>query len=292
MEQGGYRETAHSGEPIKGCVSVVTVTFNAAATLARTVDSVRRQTHALVEHLIIDGGSTDGTLSLLRDESTRVAYWISEPDKGISDAFNKGILASRGEFVAILNADDWLEPEHFATAVRLLSESPVDFVFGDLALHGPLGERVHDFVGDAHYANAIDHYMPFLNHPTVVCRRSAFEHVGLFDTELRTAMDYDWFLRAHRMGLAGRYSKDLLAHMQLEGESDRNFRNALIEVRDISIRHGYSPGLARVRYAYRLLKGTLRRRLRSVLPVAFYELLRKSLNPSYRSSATGGGRSG
>lgn len=149
-------------------------------------------------------------------------------------------------------------------------------------LHGRGGQRVNLFVGEPGYASRIDHYMPYLNHPTVVCQAAAFHKIGLFDKDLRTAMDYDWLLRLHKAGGKGAYSPKLLGHMTLEGESDRNFRSALREMRDISIRHGYPKSLAWIRYAYRLVKGSLRRQLHKLLPARMYEQLRRLINLNYK----------
>lgn len=281
---GGERIGAKAIPRESDVVSVITVSFNSARTIEKTIDSVRAQTHRAVEYIIIDGGSQDGTVDLLRRRNRDIDLWISERDQGISDAFNKGIAVASGEYVAMLNSDDWLEPDHLNVAIAELQRTGVDFVFGDLVLHATDGRRVHLFAGEPAYGARIAHYMPFINHPTVVCRSTAFHRVGLFDPTLRTAMDYDWFLRLHRIGGVGRYSPRLVAHMTLEGQSDRNFKSALREVRDISVRHGYPAWLAWGRYSYRLAKGILRRRLQTWLPPAMYENLRKSINANYRSS--------
>lgn len=230
---------------------------------------------------MIDGGSTDGTVDVLNRRDEDIDQWISEPDRGISDAFNKGIARSTGEYLAFVNSDDWLDPDHLSIAIEELHRTSADFVFGDLVLHSFDGKRVHLFAGDADYTSSIVHYMPFINHPTVVCRKSAFDMIGGFDILLRTAMDYDWFLRLHTAGGKGYYTSRLVAHMTLEGESDRNFVSALREVRRVSIRNGYPAWKAWVRFAYRLFKGKARRRLKTILPKALYEHLRERINISY-----------
>jgi glycosyltransferase involved in cell wall biosynthesis len=280
---GGKRKFGKISSSVPNVVSVITVSFNSVRTLEKTIDSIKAQTHEAVEYIIIDGGSQDGTVDLLRRRDGDIDLWISEPDRGISDAFNKGIAMATGEYIAIINSDDWLEPDHFSTGISELQRTGDDFVFGDLVLHAPDGRRVHLFKGEANYVKRIGHYMPFINHPTVVCRSTAFENVGLFDPTLSTAMDYDWFLRLHKIGGRGSYSPRLLGHMTLEGQSDRNFRSGLREVRQISVRHGYPMPLAWGRYAFRLTKGTARRHLQRWLPSNLYEYLRKSINSNYRS---------
>jgi glycosyltransferase involved in cell wall biosynthesis len=267
-----------------GVVSVITVGYNCAKTIGRTIDSVVAQEDVHSEYIVIDGGSTDGTVSILRERSAQIQFWLSEPDGGISDAFNKGVALASGEYVAIINSDDWLECGHLRTAIAELETTNADFVFGDLALYTADGRRVHFFKGDRDYARRISHYMPFLNHPSVVCRRSAFERNGLFDTSLRTAMDYDWFLRFHKLGGVGHYSPRLLANMTLDGQSDRNFMSALREVRDISIRHGYPAAPAWARFVFRSAKGKTRRAIAGWLPGGVYEKLRRRINANYLSS--------
>lgn len=265
-------------------VTAVTVSFNSARTISRTIDSIKAQTYPAVEYIVIDGGSNDGTLDILRQRESDIDLWISEPDDGISDAFNKGIALASGEYVALINSDDWLESDHFAIAIAELQTANVDFVFGDLALHALNGRRVHFFIGESNYKARIEYCMPFINHPTVVCRRAVFDRVGLFDRSLGTAMDYDWFLRLHKLGGLGRYSPRLLGHMTLEGQSDLHYKLALREVRDVSIRHGYPARSAWIRYAYHLARGNIRRALQSLLPLGLYEHLRKRINAHYRNS--------
>jgi glycosyltransferase involved in cell wall biosynthesis len=279
---GGRRVEAETirGE---GIVTVITVSFNSARTIDRTIDSIKAQTYSNVEYIVIDGGSEDGTVDILRRRNREIDLWISERDQGISDAFNKGVALASGEYVAMLNSDDWLEPDHLRIAVTVLQQPHIDFVFGDLLLHAPNGRQEHCFLGEPDYGARIAHYMPFINHPTVVCRRATFSRIGLFDPLLRTAMDYDWFLRLHKIGGLGCYSPRLTGHMTLEGQSDRYFMLGLREVREISIRHGYPEWLAWGRYAFRLAKGKLRRRLRTWLPPVIYESLRKRINVNYRS---------
>ena len=93
-------------------ISVVTVSYNAVSTIEQTILSVINQTYPNVEYIIIDGGSTDGTVDIIKKYADKIAYWVSEPDKGIYDAMNKGGLKTTGDFIQFLNAGDWLENEH------------------------------------------------------------------------------------------------------------------------------------------------------------------------------------
>jgi glycosyltransferase involved in cell wall biosynthesis len=268
--------------PRAGLVTVVTISFNSVRTIGKTISSIKAQIYPFIEYVVIDGASSDGTVEILRGRNSDIDLWISESDEGISDAFNKGIGLASGEYVALLNSDDWLEPEHLSIAVAELRRTSIDYVFGNLVLHSQDGRAVHRFVGEPAYRKRIAHYMPFINHPSVVVRYSAYEKIGLFDLSLRTAMDYDWLLRLHNSGGEGRYLPRLTAHMTLDGRSDRNFYSGLSEVRKISIRSGYPAWAAWAKYVFRLSKGLLRRFALKWLPAGIYESLRQFLNRNYR----------
>jgi glycosyltransferase involved in cell wall biosynthesis len=241
-----------------GLVTIVTVGLNSSASLPRTIDSIVAQTYPKIEYIVVDGGSNDGTLDLLRQRDRDIDLWLSEPDRGISDAFNKGIALAHGEFLALVNSDDWIEPLHVERAVQHLQTSEADFVFGDILIHDKAGALRYSLMGDPDYRRRIVHAMPDINHPSVVCRRELYERHGLYDLGLRVAMDYEWLLRCHIRGMRGEYSPGLTSHMSGDGVSNRNARAGLAEVRDVSARYGYSPSAAWVRYAGRMAKTGVR----------------------------------
>jgi glycosyltransferase involved in cell wall biosynthesis len=284
---GGRTPPLAAATERRGIVSVITPSFNSVGTIDRTIDSVLDQSYRRIEYIVIDGGSRDGTLDRLRARAAQIDLWISEPDRGIADAFNKGVALASGEYVAFVNSDDWLQQEQLAVAVSILGECEADFVFGDLMLHAADGNPTHVLRGEADYARRLRHAMPHLNHPTVVCRRRLYEAAGLFDTDLSIAMDYEWLLRVHRSGARGIYSPRLLGHMTLEGASDRSWRRALAEVRSVSIRYGYPAALAWLRFCTRIVTVTARRRLEEFMPRTAYHRLRGIVNANYVADARG-----
>jgi glycosyltransferase involved in cell wall biosynthesis len=183
------------GEPL---LSIVTVCFNAAATIGDTLASVGAQRCPGVEHVIVDGGSDDGTVELVRRASDSVAAWVSEPDAGIFDAMNKGARLARGRFLWFVNADDRLEP------------GAVDAVVARLRDGGDPAETI--LVGETRRIDAdgmptrIDRYQPpkprdgepahAFPHPSTIIPRGLFERLGGFDPRLRIAGDYDLLWRA------------------------------------------------------------------------------------------------
>jgi glycosyltransferase involved in cell wall biosynthesis len=277
-----YRVFAERREGIEDApkVSLITVALNAAKTLPRTIESVQAQSFASIEHVVVDGGSTDGTLELLRRSLRAQDYWMSERDRGISDAMNKGVALARGDYVQFIHADDWLSPTQIERAVAVLEKSGADFAFGDLIFHE--SERPSfRYVGEADYRRAIGRRMPALNHPTVLARKACFRRIGLFDPHYTCAMDYDWFLRLHLAGGRGVYDPQILGHMNHDGISNIAFHRTIGEVRAIAVAHGRHPGLAGLEAAWQHLKTGLGRwTKRHAQPL--YRLVRQTINRSYR----------
>jgi O-antigen/teichoic acid export membrane protein/glycosyltransferase involved in cell wall biosynthesis len=279
-----YREIGRRRGPVavenRPRVSVVTVTLNAAATLGRTIDSVQGQTFGSIEHIVVDGGSSDGTVNMLANRLRPKDFWISEKDRGISDAFNKGVALARGEMIQFLNADDWLSPDQIEHGVATLDRTGADFVYGDLIFY-EANRPSFRYLGDPDYARKLPSRMPTLNHPTVVARLAAFERIGLFAPIYHQAMEYDWFLRLHKAGGGGVHDPAIVGHMTQEGVSNRQFLQTIDEVRRIAVAHGRSALPA---YLEALLRG-LKTRSSFVIrerSESFYRLTRRVINRSYR----------
>lgn len=261
-------------------VSIITVALDAAATIERTIRSVQAQSLQSIEHIFVDGGSTDGTLDIIRRLARPWDYWISEKDRGISDAFNKGLALARGSHLLILNADDWLSPDQIERAVATLRETGADFAFGDLVFYED-GRPFFTSVGDPHYRRSIHRRMPTVGHPTLLATRSCFERAGLFDLRYRNAMDYDWLIRVHRAGCRGAYSPGIVGHMAHAGVSNRLYKRTLDEVRAIAVAHGRNPLVAAAEARLRFLKtATSHVVKRHARPL--YHLIRRTINASYQ----------
>lgn len=115
-------------------ISIVTVSYNAVLTIEQTILSVINQTYPNVEYIIIDGGSTDGTVDIIKKYEDKIAYWVSEPDKGIYDAMNKGGLKATGDFIQFLNAGDWFENEYVIEKIFKDWYKRVDVIYGDMII--------------------------------------------------------------------------------------------------------------------------------------------------------------
>ena len=255
MKTSGVRRKGQQGRARKPLVSVITVCRNAATTVERTVRSVLAQSYKPLEYIIVDGGSTDGTLDIIRRNRRKIARIVSEPDRGISDAFNKGIRLSRGAYVHLLNADDWMEPDTISRGVEALElMSDRSFAYGDLVEENPHTGHIHVLHGDPRYGRWIRYVMGPLNHPTVLVRKSLYDRYGAFDERWSIAMDYDFLLRVHRAGEKGLYVPGLRVHMTTGGFATREALRSFKEVRDISIRHGFPAWLAFGYQGLRILK--------------------------------------
>ena len=208
-------------------ITLITVCYNSAAHIADTLRSVDAQTWPDIEHLIIDGASRDDTLAIVAAHPQPWRRVLSEPDKGIYDAMNKGLRLASGELVGFLNADDFLaDPEAVARIARA-AEQGADAVYGDLvyvAEHDTARVVRHWVSGDYAPARLARGWMP--PHPTFYARRALFERLGGFDTRYRIAADYDLMMRLLTRGQARlAYVPEVQIRMRTGGASNRSLAN-------------------------------------------------------------------
>lgn len=221
---GGRRLSRQSSVPAP-VISVVTATRNCAAELERTMLSVLGQRVEGLEYIIVDGGSSDGTLELLRKYEDKLEYWVSEPDGGIADAFNKGLSLAGGGVVGILNAGDTYEPGALAAVTAAASADPAAEVFyGRVRYCRPGGD---DFTLEP------DHTLlkggMTLSHPACFVRLGAYRKYGFFDAGFKIAMDYELLLRFYLGGAVFRKLDLLAANMDMDGVSNIRWFSAYRE---------------------------------------------------------------
>jgi len=208
-------------------ISVITVCYNSAATIVDTVESVLAQTHPELEYLIIDGGSTDGTLDLLAPFRDRMAALVSEPDRGMYDAMNKGIARATGDVVAILNSDDvYAGAEVLARVADCFESSGADVVYGDLHyVTADLSAVVRDWRSGSYRPGQFKRgwHPP---HPSFFVRRGVYAALGGFKSDLRIAADYEFMLRVlQAQGRTAAYLPEVLVKMRTGGASNRSVAN-------------------------------------------------------------------
>lgn len=209
-------------------VSIITVVYNAVATIRDAIDSVLSQTHKDIEHIIIDGGSTDGTTDIITEYRDKIEVFVSEPDNGIYDAMNKGLRCAKGEVVGFLNSDDMFRSNSVITTIaNVFSDPKIEACYGDLV-----------YV-DQHDTGKIVRYWksrPFKKglyqwgwmpaHPTFYVRRRIYEKLGGFDLEFKLQSDFEIttrFLEVH--GVNARYVPEIFVKMRTGGATNRSIRN-------------------------------------------------------------------
>lgn len=178
-------------------LSLITACWNSAKTISDTLRSVNAQTLADFEYLVVDGGSQDDTMAIVAREGTRVTSAVSEPDKGIYDAYNKGLARATGDIIGFINSDDYYcAPDVLEQVMAAFEDPSVEAVHADLVYVDPEDtgkiER-HWKSRPATVENLRRGFIPA--HPTVFLRRSVYDKVGTFDTTYRLAADYDFLLR-------------------------------------------------------------------------------------------------
>lgn len=212
-------------------VTVITVCFNSSKTILDTLQSVANQSYPNIEHIIIDGDSTDNTLEIVRNFGKHVSLLISEPDRGIYDAMNKGISIASGEIIAILNSDDfYLDSDVISKVVYSFEENKVDCVFGDLVYVDAINTnkilrvwKTSEFVTSSF---KLGWHPP---HPSFFVRRKIYEKFGKFDTSLKISADFEIILRfLERYRISSTYLSETLVKMRVGGESGNSFKNILI----------------------------------------------------------------
>ena len=233
-------------------ISVVTVTWNSAATVADTLRSVNTQTHPDVEHIVIDGGSTDATLDIVRSEGRRVSTLVSEPDRGIYDAMNKGLRLATGEVVGLINSDDFLAGDDIlATVVATFAADPtLEAVYGDLCYVSPADtQRVVRYWRSSSFRAGLFAQGWAPPHPTLYVRRFVYEQLGGFDLAYPLAADLELmvrFLEVHRV--RSLHVPKVFVRMRTGGATNKNLGNVIRQNREIwqaLTKHGLARSMPR-----------------------------------------------
>lgn len=237
-------------------ISLVTICWNSAATIARTLDSVLEQTLLPNEYIFIDGGSTDGTLDILENyrpqfEAKGVSFSVEaqcrkDGEAGIPSAWNQALSHVKGDVIGLLNADDWYEPE----ALRLVNDafdgddSP-EAVSAAVQMHHEDHDR--EWVFTPGKLSMLSWKMP-VPHPGTFFKAAVYKRLGLYDTRYRISADYDFVWRCYKAGIRWHFITEILVNMQLGGVADTSRALARKETFRIARRHSnffdFRPALA------------------------------------------------
>ncbi len=230
-------------------ISVVTAVMNGRDTLPSALQSLMSQTHPDIEHVVQDGGSTDGTLDYIRTDGHPAMALVSAPDTGIYDAINNGIRRASGDVIGLLHADDHLAgPDVLAAVASVMADPSVDGVYGDLqyVARDDDARVIRHWKAGAFARSKLKRgWMP--PHPTLYLRREVFARAGLYDTSYRISGDYDAMLRFLTSGQVRlAYIPQVMVRMKMGGVSNRSFAHMIRKSREDyrAIRHNKVGGIA------------------------------------------------
>ncbi len=209
-------------------ISIITATYNSAKTVADCIVSVNDQTYSNIEHIIIDGGSTDNTIDIIKSLPNRIKVIKSEPDKGIYDAMNKGIRIASGDVIGILNSDDLYTDNYVLEKIALaFNDSSIDCVHADLyyVSKNDTNQTVRHWKAGKYSSGAFTRgWHPA--HPTFFLRKKIYERYGLFNLDFKLAADFELMLRLlERYHVASSYLPEPTVRMRLGGATGKNIQN-------------------------------------------------------------------
>lgn len=230
-------------------ITVITVVYNGVATLEETIISVISQQYdGELEYIIIDGGSTDGSVDIIRQYQDQLAYWVSEPDYGLYHAMNKGLEKATGDIIGIINADDWYYPGTFQKVADAMRDQ-------DLSSHICWGDIMH---GEERVLGWRDWNVrrgAFAPHPSMFCPKAVYDRIGKYRLWYKILADYDFMYRAiHVHGNKPIYIPEPLAHFRPGGLASRHIFRALTEELLVKVEYGGGLGRALIEYFLKLVK--------------------------------------
>lgn len=211
-------------------LSLITVTYNSSKTLSDTLQSVLSQTYSDIEYIIVDGASKDNTVSIIKEYEPRFEgrmKWISEPDKGLYDAMNKGIRMATGDVVGILNSDDLYMDNKVLADIAAIFDKQTDAIFGNLYFvdQNDVNQIVRVWKGTP-YKSFKSGWHPA--HPTFYVRREVYEKYGVFDTTFNVSADFELMLRLiEKHGIHTKYLDRYIVKMRMGGESTGSIKNII-----------------------------------------------------------------
>ena len=218
----------------KPLISIITVCFNSAKTIRQTIESVLNQTYTNIEYILIDGKSTDNTVAIIQEyaplfAAKGIAYrWVSEPDNGIYDAMNKGIKLATGEWIGIINSDDYFVSNVvFNDLSQLMSTNSFDAFYSDLCYIDSNGNIQRYWKSGIYNSKSFNFgWMP--PHPTFVVKRSVYEKYGNFRLDLGSSADYELMLRfLLKHGIRAKWLPKITIYMRIGGISNQSLNNRM-----------------------------------------------------------------
>lgn len=232
-------------------VSIITTCYNRAGTIRGAIESVLAQDYPDIEYIVVDGASEDGSLDVIKEYEGRIAKVVSEPDRGMYEAINKGIRLATGDVVGLLHSDDFLyDNQVVSRIVSRLEETGADFLYGNglFVNAGNTDKVVRNWIGGAYRVWKVRHgWLPL--HPTCYIRREAIEKRGLYNETFKIAADSDFLFRYLLGGdMTVTYLDEYIVRMRMGGLSTDSGKRKLMWREDIRMyrSHGMNPTLTKL----------------------------------------------
>jgi glycosyltransferase involved in cell wall biosynthesis len=239
--------------------SVITVSYNSEKTIEQTILSVLNQTYSDYEYLIVDGGSTDATLEIIKCYEGKFngrLRWVSEADSGIYFAMNKGIDLAKGKYIGLLNSDDWYEYNALEVVAGFTSNN-TDIIYGMLNVYDDDDKLLYV------YANYVDKLpQESLAHPSTFVSQKCYKNLGAYTTEYLSSSDYEFFLRAFNEGVNFKFVESILANFRCGGMSSESL--AYFETLKIRKKYGYISNKVYLNAMITLKTKTLIKKIKSI----------------------------
>jgi glycosyltransferase involved in cell wall biosynthesis len=209
-------------------ISIITVVWNNKETIKDAIESVLNQTYKNIEYIIVDGASSDGTIEIIKEYGSKIDKFISEPDRGLYDAMNKGIKLATGDVVGILNSDDfYIDDKVVEEVVKVFEAKKIDSLFADLVyVHPHDVNKIVRHYDSSHFSPSKFAYGWMPAHPTFFVKREIYEKYGLFKTDYRIAADYELLVRfLYRYKIKYFYLNSVLIKMRTGGISTNGLQS-------------------------------------------------------------------
>ncbi|MBD3795775.1 MAG: glycosyltransferase [Epsilonproteobacteria bacterium] len=237
----GYFKRSFENKPL---ISIITVVFNGEKYLEQTIQSVINQNYDNVEYIIIDGGSTDKTLEIIKKYEDQIDYWVSEKDQGIYDAMNKGIRLVQGDLVGLINADDYYEQNSIESIVKAYQNEQFDVIYGDIYYLDGIQKKVATAYATGKRYRVFPYSFKWIwvdmlfPHPSSFVTSNTYKKYGLYDASFKISGDYDLFLRFYVQQARFFYLPEILASFREGGVSTTSMK--LKRKENFQIRMKYS----------------------------------------------------
>ena len=217
-------------------ISIITISYNSVKTIEETIKSVLSQEYSNLEYIIIDANSTDGTVDIIKKYENELAYWVSEPDKGISDGFNKGILVATGDIIGIVNSDDIYLPGTLNTVAQAYEEG-IDVYRGAIMIHNDEKNEEYTYQPSMKFG-MIPINVNVCHLPTFITKK-AYEKYGLYDVDFKLAMDLDLLRRFYYAGAKFKKINAVLGKFNVGGVSTTTaVQKSFVERKKVILKNG------------------------------------------------------